>query len=369
VSARSSFTIVMLVVLTTTSLAQTGHPPPATATNIAFVGMFQSEADIDLARTPCQIVRDLFDHSGRASDVRAERPAFCDKIVDVIAGKAAPSPEAFNIGLRAAKLATDSHRRILLTEPRTRTVHIFDFVNRKYTHIDGSNDDRLLFPFGVAVDVDDNIYVTDIKRGVIAVFDRDEKFKHYIGDYKGEHAFEQPNSIAIDAASGRIYLADTTRQFVLIFDRNGKKLASIGKRGGGTGPAQFRLPTDVALHGRELFVLDKRNARIQVLDLDGHYKREFATQGLSSASRGMAIDSQGLIYVPLDIGVIEIFNPQGDFVMRFGTYGSAPGEFIEPQGIFIDSADRLYITDTGNRRVQVFQITRQARNVTAANAP
>src|SRR4051812_28514420 len=102
---------------------------------IVFAGMFQSDSDVDSPRTPCQKLRDVFDHSGRAHDLNGERPAFCDKIVDVIAGKADPSLEDVKPGLRGAKIATDSHGRIVLAEPGTQTIHIFDFANRKYLRI------------------------------------------------------------------------------------------------------------------------------------------------------------------------------------------------------------------------------------------
>ena len=335
---------------------------------IKFLSMFQSDSDVDAARTPCQHMRDVFDHSGRATDVTGERPAFCDKIVDVIAGKAAPGPGEFVPGIRAANVATDSHHRIIFTEPATRSVHILDFANRKYLRIDGTKDDRLIFPFGIAVDAEDNIYVTDQRRGIIVIFNSDGKFKKYIGDFRGESSFDQPTSIAIDRTSGRIYLTETARHFVRILDSKGKNFASIGKRGGGTGPAQFRMPTELALHGQEFFVLDKRNTRIQVFDLEGHYKREFKIQS-GSGVRGMAIDSQGWIYIPLDVGLIQVLDTRGGFLFNFGTYGTAEAEFKEPHGLYIDTTDRLYITDTGNQRMQIFQITDHQKRTTAGVAP
>lgn len=338
------------------------------ADGIDFISMFQKASDAAGDRTPCERFRDFFDHSGRAHDVTGERPAVCDQVVDVIAGKAGPASEGTDPLLRAAKIVTDSRGRILITEPRTRSVHLLDFAHRKYNRIDGGSNDRIVFPYAVAVDADDNVYVTDVKEGRIAVFKSDGKFKKFIGDFKGERAFEQPNAIAIDRASGRIYVADTSRQFVLILDHDGNRLASIGKRGGGTGRAEFRLPTDLALHGQELFVLDKRNTRIQVLDLAGNYKREIRTDGVGAqAPQGMAIDGQGRIFILLDSGIIEVLSSSGERLFRFGGYGGGAGEFRDSKGIYIDAADRLYISDTGNERVQIFQITNKGSKVSAAS--
>lgn len=328
------------------------------ADDIVFVGMFQSYLDLEDTRTPCQRLRDFFDPSGRGADGLTERPAVCDKVVDVIAGTAEPATKASNRGIRAARIVTDSRGRILFAEPSTRAVHIFDFVKKKYSRIEGVKDNRLLAPYALAVDRDDNIFVTDQKLGVIAVFDRDGDFRKYIGHFGGQETlFEQPNSIAIDRASGHIYVADTSRQFVIVLDREGKLVCSIGKRGGGDGPGEFRLPSDVALHGQELFVFDKGNERIQVFDLQGRYKREISTARMGAdALKGMAIDRRGLIYTINDLGVIQRFDPQGQGWYRFGHYGGGAGEFRNPRGIYIDSADRLYVSDTGNQRVQILQI-------------
>lgn len=335
--------------------------------DISFLGMFSSPSDVKDTRTHCQRLRDFFDSSAKAHDIVGERPAVCDKVVNVVAGRGDPFLQELNTNVRAAKIAIDSRHRILVTEPSTRSVHIFDFLNRKYSRIDGATDDRLHFPYSVAVDARDHIFVTDLRRGTIAVFNSDGKFEKDIGDYKGEQAFEQPNSIAIDSDSGRIYVADSKRHFMLIFDQEGKKIVSIGKRGGGSGPSQFRLPTDLALHGGELFVLDKKNQRIQVFDLSGQYKREIKTETLGTdAPRGMAIDSHGRIYVLLNVGMIQVLSPVGEPLFQFGRYGTGTAEFKDAAGISIDPSDRLYVSDTGNQRVQIFQINSKSASPEAA---
>jgi len=340
--------------------ALAGQTAPARNDGVALLGIFSSPSDVKDTRTHCQRLRDFFDSSAKAHNIVGERPAVCDKVVNVVAGRGDAFLQELSTNIRAARIVVDSRRRIIVTEPATRTVHIFDFLNRKYTKIDGAIDDRLHFPYGVAVNANDNIHVTDLRRGTIAVFNSDGKFERDIGDYKGEQAFEQPNSIAIDSDSGKIYVADSKRHFLLVFDHEGKKIGSIGKRGGGTGPAQFNLPTDLALHDGELFVLDKKNQRIQVFDLNGKFKREVKTETLGTdAPRGMAIDSHGRIYVLLNAGMIQVLRPDGEPLFQFGHYGTGAAEFKDAAGISIDLSDRLYVSDTGNQRVQIFQITKR----------
>ncbi len=335
---------------------------------VQFVRMFSSDADVNLIRTPCQHLRDMVDRSGEATSATAERRAVCDLVLDIIAGKANALPADLAVPIRAEKMAVDASLRVLITEPKTRTIHVLDFANRKYFRIDGAKGDRMTYPYAVAVDANDNIYVTDLARGRIAVYSTDGKFKKFIGKLKkGEGLFDRPQSIAIDRATGRIYVADTARNFVLILNLNGETLAEVGKRGGGSGPAEFMEPVEVAVYKEEVFVLDRRNNRIQVLDLDGHFRRQFKLGGSGeSEATGMAFDTQGRLYVPA-LNWVEVFNREGQMLFRFGQSGEKPGEFATPRGLCTDPKDQVYVMDSGNRRIQVFQVTDQSRSETEAS--
>lgn len=74
----------------------------------------------------------------------------------------------------------------------------------------------------------------------------------------------------------------------------------------------------------------------------------------------MAVDSDGHVYV-LDSRFenVQVFDHVGALLMAFGGEGDGPGEFALPSGITIDQGDRIWIADTYNRRVQVFQYLRE----------
>ena len=70
----------------------------------------------------------------------------------------------------------------------------------------------------------------------------------------------------------------------------------------------------------------------------------------------MAIDSQGHLYVvDARFENVQIFDPQGRILMAFGQEGPGDGEFWLPAGVCIDSQDRIWVADTYNCRVQVFE--------------
>ena len=51
---------------------------------------------------------------------------------------------------------------------------------------------------------------------------------------------------------------------------------------------------------------------------------------------------------------IQVFNADGKFLFSFGSSGSAVGQFIEPSSVAIDQSGQVYVADYWNRRVQIF---------------
>ena len=78
------------------------------------------------------------------------------------------------------------------------------------------------------------------------------------------------------------------------------------------------------------------------------------------------MDSDGNIYlVDAAFNNFQIFNDDGQLLLWVGNTGVSPGEFYLPSGLYVDKSDKIYISDTFNRRIQVFQYLKQ----TGASSP
>jgi DNA-binding beta-propeller fold protein YncE len=281
---------------------------------------------------------------------------FWNKVVDVIAGE----PD-FKFLVRPYSVVTDSKGRIIVTDPGASGVHIFDFAQRKYKFIERreKSKDAMLTPQCVAVDAQDNIYVTDSETGKVFVFEPNGKYVRAIGSLKGgEGYFKRPTGIAVDSAAGRIYVTDTLRDEVFILDMQGSVLDRFGKPGQAEG--EFNLPTELRLAGQDLLVVDAMNFRVQAFDRAGHFEFAIGKMGDPTGAifrpKAVSVDSEGDVYiVDAQWGIVQVFNRKGQLLYYFGANGTHAGEFQLPSGLFIDHDDRVYVVDSFNRRVQVFQ--------------
>ena len=282
--------------------------------------------------------------------------SFWGKLTEWIAGPA-ESPHL----LRPYGLTQDSQGRLIVADPGQRVVHIFDFERRKYKSLRGGRRQPFRSPIGVAVDAADNIYVSDSVRARIYVFNKKGKFLRALGDPRRSAGFGRPTGIAIDTARRLIYLADALRHQVLVLDLGGALLKTIGRRGRGSG--EFNYPTALALDGDHLYVVDAMNFRIQVLTKEGEFLHSFGRLGNRTGTfnriKGIATDSNGNLYVVDALfETVQVFDPQGRLLYYFGSTGREPGQFVLPAGIYIDPRNHIFVADSYNRRVQEFRYRR-----------
>lgn len=287
-------------------------------------------------------------------DVKPQK-GFFTKVFDFVVG----APDLHFL-VRPYSVVSDSKGRIIVTDPGAQGVHVFDFAQQKYKFLQRKDkrNDSMLAPQCVAVDDQDNIYITDSESGKIFVFDQSGKYQRAIGSLKGgEGFFKRPTGIAVDSAAQRIYVTDTLRNKVYLLDMNGSVQQAIGQNG--DKPGEFNFPTELRLDGQNLVVVDAMNFRVQVLDRSGQFQYGVGSigdgHGAMFRPKGIGIDSEGHLYVVEgNHGIVQVFNREGQLLYYFGQQGTGFGDFRLPAGLFIDRNDRVYVVDSYNHRVQVF---------------
>lgn len=253
-------------------------------------------------------------------------------------------------------IVADGRGRIWVADPGSNAVRLYSLSKRGVESIDQAEGVGLESPVGVAYDQNKEIvYVSDSSRRKVFLF---SVSGGYLGKLAPPGDFERPAGLAVDK-EGSLYVVDVTRGVIDLFDRNGTYLRSIGSASAANG--LFNHPSNVAVDSAgRVYVVDSLRFRVEVQDADGKLIGLVGqlgdAAGTFSRPRGVGIDSDGHIYV-VDAAFdnIQIFDLTGRLLLAVGGPGDAPGELCLPAGLYIDNADRIYVTEACNHRFQVMQ--------------
>lgn len=269
----------------------------------------------------------------------------------------------------------DKQGRVLVVDTGWRKVLIFDFENNQLKILGQAGKGLLLNPLGVTTDNKGRIYVTDADGHRVMVYNSEGTFLKAFG---GKDKLLRPSGIAVNSNLGLVYVVDTWAHQIKVFGRkSGNLLFTIGKKGErphkalegamdqtwnrGSDDAEFRFPTQIAIDSDGyLYIVDTLNFRVQILEPNGTIITKFGQVGNLPGSffrpKGIALDSDGHIYVAdASFNNVQIFDKQGNLLLYFGNFGSGPANLRLPAGMFIDQKNQIYIVDQLNNRIQVYQ--------------
>jgi sugar lactone lactonase YvrE len=216
---------------------------------------------------------------------------------------------------------------------------------------------QLAEPYGVAVDSKGNLYVADQKVGAIFVFNTETREVDLIKNKINAH-FVRIIGLAMDD-NDRLFVSDPGLRHVLVFDSAHKAEDVITD--GLVSPGALAIDRE----NRLLYVSDVELDQVLVYDADslklkrkmgttGH-NHELTTPGDFAKPTGLAVDQEGNLYVADTLNNrIEIFDADGKFISTFGKAGDGPGYFARPKGVAIDGDGHIWVADGMQDRVQVF---------------
>ncbi|WP_136416694.1 hypothetical protein [Herbaspirillum sp. ST 5-3] len=257
---------------------------------------------------------------------------------------------AFGSGTRPAPSAYVAFLAPSAVVARNNIVYVFDSGHRQLFRIDSTQQSMTRFTdyggsvAGMAVAPDLSLYVADAGT---------QQVLHYSWDGKPlprlahDTVLARPVAICVDAATGRIFVADSLYNHVVIFDGLGRAQQTLKS-------LEARSIESMARGPDGLYLVDRLSRQVVVMGLDGR-DRYVLGEGTLNDPQAIAVDRFNRVFVSDAFdNSIKVYEG-GQLTARFGGSGATPGRFNRVTFLSIDQ-NTLYVADSLNARVQSFHI-------------
>ena len=252
-------------------------------------------------------------------------------------------------------VAVNEQDEIAVSDVGNHKIHLF---KSNGTHIksfggQGAQHGEFDWPSGTAYR-GDNIIVAEQENHRVQVLSRQgEYLRHFGGKRSLDHQLDSPTGLSIDS-DGNIIVADRRNKLIKFFSADGQFLNKLGTEG------SFTEPFHCIQHGNYLIVSDSGDLSVKCFDRRGNFLYKFGKEGNADGEFNnpacLSKDKAGHLMVCDTLNHrIQVFDVSGKFVAKFGTKGSGMGEFVKPLSAAGLSDGKIVVSDYRNSRIQIFE--------------
>jgi DNA-binding beta-propeller fold protein YncE len=154
-----------------------------------------------------------------------------------------------------------------------------------------------------------------------------------------------------------VYVTDTNHKQIQVFDSTGTPIFKFGKQG--TGQGQFQFPYGITGDTKgNVYVADLYNNRISIFDSKGKFLKYFTDENKKpdflKSPGGLRIYDNNLWVTDIQLGKVFEFNLNGKKLLEISTATAKDDTLNAPNAVAIDSNQNIYVSDTGNQRLVVY---------------
>jgi len=211
----------------------------------------------------------------------------------------------------------------------------------------------LVSPYGVAIDREGRIFVTEVQTGQLKVFSPGGLLLDRIDLSAARGRTVSPGRIML-GPDGLVYVADLTGNQILVFSPKGDFLRALGpfaylQKGG---------PTE----GGKVVGVSGQGTAVIVYSADGQQLQAFGEHGDESDRNvsfptGFAIDGRGRLWIADAFQHrLKVFSQEGKFLFNYGRMQEETGGFFFPVDLCFGENGALFVLEKGANRIQVFQV-------------
>ena len=252
-------------------------------------------------------------------------------------------------------VAVNEQDEIAVSDVGNHKIHLFksDGAHLKSFGGEGTQPSEFNRPAGIAFLVD-NIIVTEQHNHRVQEVSKQGQYQSHLSEQGSlDRQLNNPCGLSIDS-DGNILVADLKNKLVKMFSAGGQFLSRIGKEG------SFTRPFHCIQHDNYLIVSDSEDHSVKLCDRKGNFLYKFGKQGNADGEfntpRCLSMDKAEHLMVCDSFNYrIQVFDLSGKFVAKFGTQGSGMGEFNEPVSAAVLSDGKIVVSEINNSRIQIFE--------------
>ncbi len=267
-----------------------------------------------------------------------------------------------------ADIAIDAMNRAYILLPEESEIQIIDIMKNDVLRLQFLNSAKKYLTRAVSISVDfrGDIYITEQAEHSVKKFDINKNLLMTFGsEGRGRGQFKRPAGIVADN-HGHIFVIDSGNIRLQEYEVSGSTKPALDTSGlkllmsadyKDSIQAQPQL-TDIRItQSGTIYTLSSNNNTLYITGIGNRIIGGKKSRGEGQFSNPSAVDygPKGYIYVA-DTGNnrVQVFDPDGNFVFTFGERGRKNGQFKEPSGIVVAKDGTIYVADTGNDRLQIF---------------
>ena len=252
-------------------------------------------------------------------------------------------------------VAVNEQDEIAVSDTGNHKIHLFKSDG---THIrsfggKGAQQGQLNSPCGTVYHGDNIIVAEQVNHRVQVLSKQGEYLRHFGREVSLDHQLDSPTGLSIDSDCN-IIVPDKLNKLIKIFSTDGQFLNKLGTEG------SFTKPFHCIQHDNYLIVSDNGDHSVKILDRKGNFLYKFGKQGKADGEYNepfcLSVDKAGhLLVCDSENHRIQVFDLSGKFVAKFGSKGSGIGKFKAPISAAVLSDGKIVVSDNRNSRIQIFE--------------
>ena len=226
-------------------------------------------------------------------------------------------------------------------------------VKKAFDYIAGTKEEFIDFytPQCIAADGNGLIYIADPSIGIVHKYNLAAKEVQYIFQ-AGDKWLGSPVGVVLDNENN-LYITDTQHAAIFKFSPDGAFLRELDGKG------KLQRPAGIAVRSNgEKLVADALADKVFIFGKDDVFKGELAGTDFTEAFNRptyLAVDKLDNVYVTDTMNfTVRVFDANNRYVRSQGQIGDVPGSFARPKGVALDSDLNLYVLDSILGNFQIF---------------